>query len=101
MKFSAIATLCAAPLAMAGMLHADVIPRGLQGRTDHKGESKAIEVGGNAAVHIVSTTTIIIIWVNNGGGAPTSTVSPTQGAPAATHTVSTMNEAWEAILTIR
>lgn len=84
MRFTTIATLCAAPMALAGMLEAQVLPR-LSRRTNHP-----IEVVKNikaAETHGGTATTIIIIWVNQGANAPTSTVNPTGVAPAATHTV--------------
>lgn len=87
MRYSAVAALCAAPLALAGMLQAEVIPRGLQAREKQGGG------GGKEAVQLVSTTTIIIVWVNPGGGAPTSQVHPTQAQPAATHTVRHFSQA--------
>lgn len=82
MRFSAIASLCAAPLALAGVLEADIIPRsGLRRGQQVKPIHAVNAVGGSA-------TTIVIIWVNQGAGAPTQTMNPTQVAPAATHTVS-------------
>lgn len=85
MRFSAITALCVAPMALAGMLQAQVLPRGgLAKRGSHPvqvvKEVKAAETHGTA-------TTIVIIWVNQGANAPTSTVNPTGVAPAATHTV--------------
>lgn len=88
MRFSAIAALCTAPLALAGVLEADVVPRGLLRRGGHPGGvEKSIKQA--QAVNVVggSATTIIVIWVNTGAGAPTQTMNPTQVAPAATHTV--------------
>jgi hypothetical protein len=119
MRFSAVAALCAAPLALAGTLQADLIARGAvgveagvsvessvtesQGEKDSKSQSNGNNRndGGNLAVESqsgASITEIIIIWVNNGGGAPTSTVqaqSTIAGAAAppgsqATHTVSSV-----------
>jgi len=82
MKFSAIATLLTAPLALAGVLEAEVVPRsGLRRGQQIKQVQAAQPVGGSA-------TTVIIIWVNQGAAAPTQTIHPTQVAPAATHTVS-------------
>jgi len=93
MKFSAITALCVAPLAMAGVLQADLVPReadGLEVRTPgyYKGSKS-----GNHIVIEQSTTVneVIIIWVNEGGGAATSTVTNTVtvtgAAAAATHSV--------------
>jgi len=82
MRFSAIAALCTAPLALAGVLEAEVVPRsGLRRGQPAKQVHAVNAVGGSA-------TTIIIVWVNQGAGAPTQTMNPTQVAPAATHTVS-------------
>jgi plastocyanin len=88
MRFSAVVALCAAPLALAGTLQADLIARGA-------GHEDGANGGGNLVVESTSITEVIIIWVNNGGGAPTSTVqaqSTIAGAAAppgsqATHTV--------------
>lgn len=116
MRFSAVAALCAAPLALAGTLQADLVARGAvslesglsveSSSTESQGEdrskSKSYGGNGNSGDNVVesqsetSITEIIIIWVNNGGGVPTSTVqaqSTIAGAPAppgsqATHTVS-------------
>jgi len=68
MRFSAVAALCAAPLALAGTLQADLAARGV-----------GIEEGlnsGNVVLQSSSITEVIIIWVNNGGGSPTTTVQP-------------------------
>lgn len=83
MKFSAIAALLTAPLALAGVvLEAEVLPRsGLRRGQPAKQVHAVNAVGGSA-------TTIIIVWVNQGAGAPTQTINPTQVAPAQTHTVS-------------
>ncbi len=101
MRFSAIAALCAAPLALAGALQAEIVARGAldlrtEGSDSGKKDSKGNDNGGNNAVNVIqpdaSVTEIIIIWVNNGGGAATQTVGTTMstsgGAAAATHTVS-------------
>jgi len=104
MRFSAIAALCASPLALASVLEAEVLPRGgLSRRTSHEVNSghpvevvkevapghpvEVVKQVQGGSVH-VSATTIVIIWVNQGAGAPTETLNPTQAAPAATHTVS-------------
>lgn len=90
MRFSAVAALCAAPLALAGVLEAEVIPRRSLSRRD--GHAKVAEpVKVVKEVHGANThataTTIVIIWVNQGGGAATQTHNPTQVAPQQTHTV--------------
>ncbi len=106
MRFSAITALCAAPLALAGTLQADLVARGavdseLTVRTEHgevsKGESiknqgKGNNNNGQLLVSNTQITEVIIIWVNNGGNAQTQTVgttAPVAAAPAAiaTHTV--------------
>ena len=105
MRFSAITALCAAPLALAGTLQADLAARGAvglearipgQAASAEKGkDSKGNSDSGKDILITQSTTVneVIIIWVNNGGGAATSTVTDTVtvtagGAAAATHTVS-------------
>jgi len=89
MRFSAVAALCAAPLALAGSLQADLVARGAIEASVDSGNNLAVEVAGSTSV-----TEVIIIWVNNGGGAPTSTLQAqstfANAAPpgsAATHTV--------------
>jgi hypothetical protein len=99
MRFSAITALCAAPLALAGTLQADLVARGVDlearvpgGMKDDMGKDSG---SGNNVVIEQSTSIdeVIIIWVNNGGGAATSTVTDTvtvtSGGTAATHSVST------------
>lgn len=95
MKWSALASVCLAPLALAGMLNTELLHReaqdvneALEARSkDHK-TSKV-----NADLIHVESTEIIIIWVNNGGGAATSTLnaamstSASAAAAAATHQV--------------
>ena len=100
MRFSAITALCAAPLALAGTLQADLAARGAVGLearipSDTKGKDSKGDNSGNNILITQSTTVneVIIIWVNNGGGAATSTVTDTVtvtagGAAAATHSVS-------------
>jgi plastocyanin len=115
MRFSAVAALCAAPLALAGTLQQDLVARGAvsveagvsvessesQGNKDSKSQSNGHNrnSGDNVVVESqsgASITEVIIIWVNNGGGLPTSTVqaqSTIAGAAAppgsqATHQVS-------------
>jgi hypothetical protein len=92
MRFSAVAALCAAPLALAGTLQADLVARGVgieaEGVSVESNESRGKENsknlsnkgdsrnGGGNLVVSNSITEIIIIWVNNGGGAPTTTIQP-------------------------
>jgi plastocyanin len=111
MRFSAITALCAAPLALAGTLQADLAARGAVGlearvpgqetpakrgkdsKSDNKGDSGNILIEQSTTVNEV-----IIIWVNNGGGAATSTVTDTvtvtSGATAATHSVRKVIQIW-------
>jgi len=112
MRFSAVTALCAAPLALAGSLQADLVGRGVVnvetdisvGGGDGKGNdnSKSNNSGnsGNSG-NVLSITQsssvdeVIIIWVNEGGGAATSTVTNTvtvtagsgTSLAAATHSV--------------
>jgi hypothetical protein len=108
MRFAAVAALCAAPLALAGALQAEIVPRGAldlrtTGSDSGKGsgdsgkkDSQGNYNGGSNVVNVIqadaSVTEIIVIWVNNGGGAATQTVGTTiatsGAAAAATHTVS-------------
>jgi plastocyanin len=112
MRFSAITAMCAAPLALAGTLQADLFARGAVGsevglsvdteigssgnsKSSSNSNSKSSNNNGGNNVIIQEDTTInevIIIWVNNGGGQATTTVTSTTtvaGAAAviATHTV--------------
>ncbi|CZS90573.1 uncharacterized protein RAG0_01606 [Rhynchosporium agropyri] len=105
MRFSAITALCATPLALAGSLHADLVPRravdsDLSVRTNH-GEAQAAPAKVEAPKQIVheggsaggkaQVTEVIIIWINAGNNAQTQTVTSTMAlappAAVATHTV--------------
>ena len=107
--------MCAAPLALAGTLQADLVARGaveLEPRVPgqemaEKGNSKDMysksDYKGSNENNILieqSTTVneVVIIWVNNGGGAATSTVTDTvtvtSGGAAATHSVSKTFQIW-------
>ncbi|PSS27198.1 hypothetical protein M430DRAFT_130471 [Amorphotheca resinae ATCC 22711] len=93
MRFSAVATLCAAPLALAGTLQADLVERGAVEL--ETGISISNGKGGNSKSSGSSVDEIIVIWVNEGGGAATSTVTNTvtvtdasgTSAAKATHSV--------------
>ncbi|KAL2073157.1 hypothetical protein VTL71DRAFT_10481 [Oculimacula yallundae] len=111
MRFSVITALCAAPLALAGSLQAELVSRGsvdseLNVRTEHLGGPKAepakvVVEGPGKAKEIVqaapggkaaSVTEVIIIWINAGNNAETKTVTSTVAglappAAVATHTV--------------
>lgn len=85
MKWSVLATIFAAPLALAGALQADLVVR-----TDEKGD---MQLGyGNESGSSIIVEEVVIIWVCRGGGSETttmntmSTVANAQSA-AATHTV--------------
>jgi hypothetical protein len=105
--------MCAAPLALAGTLQADLFARGAVGSeaglsvdtgigssgngksSDNSKSSNNNNNGGNNVIIQEDTTIneVIIIWVNNGGGQATTTVTSTTtvaGAASvvATHTVS-------------
>lgn len=102
MKFSTIATLCVAPLAMAGSLEVGLERRNeiivestesTTGNSNGKFSKTSNSKGNSNAAAAGSSTEVIIIWVNNGGGAPTSTVNApaataAAAAAAATHSVS-------------
>lgn len=102
MRFSTALSVCAAPLALASSLQAELFKRGAVdvevatggGQSNSKNNNNnnngnSIEVAQSST----SVTEVIIIWVNNGGNSATSTVNPPQalgttaGAAAATHTV--------------
>jgi len=105
MKFSGIAALCTAPLALAGTLQAGL---NLAERGEIAVASQQTEVSSNSnsnsnsnsknnnnsnsnSVTEVSETEIIIIWANDGGNSATTTMaaamSTTAGATVATHSV--------------
>jgi len=108
MRFSAITALCAAPLALAGSLQADLVARGavdseLTVRTNVEANSPKAEApakveapkqiihqGGSPAGN-AQVTEVIIIWINAGNNAQTQTVTSTMNlappAAVATHTV--------------
>jgi hypothetical protein len=115
MRFSTITALCAAPLALAGTLQADLAARGAVGvevsassqditksssNKDSNKDSNQDNKGSNSGSNVIEESTtideVIIIWVNEGGGAATSTVTNTvtvtadgtSGTAAATHSVS-------------
>lgn len=98
MRFSAIATLAAAPLALANSLQSDLSARGLVDRqvdvTVEQGDASTLSSLASQGISVASgsATEIILIWVNNGGGAPTQTINAMSSvagasASAATHNV--------------
>jgi hypothetical protein len=83
MKWSAVSALFAAPLALAGTLQADLVPR-----TDGK-EMMGDKGYGMGQTEVV-VEEIVLVWSCNGGGESTKTmnhVSTMAGAAMATHTV--------------
>lgn len=89
MKWSAVAALCAAPLALAGTIQADIVPREkVEVDSGISGGSKGYSGSSGSSETVVEE--VIIIWVNNGGGSATQTMGSTMSlasAAAATHTV--------------
>jgi hypothetical protein len=93
MRFSAVLSLCAAPLALAGTLQQDLVARGVSGlevarseskseRSDKSNGIKSDSSKGSSGENVVlvqqsQINEVIIIWVNNGGGAATQTVTDT------------------------
>lgn len=96
MRFSTIAALCAAPLALAGTLQADLAARGAVGLEARIADKDLMMDSSSVNIEqSVSVEDVLIIWVNNGGGAATSTVTDTvtvtSGGTSATHSVSLTN----------
>ena len=97
MKWSALATLFAAPLALAGALQADVVAR-----TNHKGSKGDKDVtygdgnGNGSGGTTIIVEEVVVVWVCNGGGSTTTTVNSVDSATntigsvgsVATHSVS-------------
>lgn len=95
MKWSTVtAALCALPLALGGVIEAEVVARGSHGNHQNNGAAanKKQATSGEATV-------VVVLWVNVGGGAATQKIAepvtvvvnaadPAAVAPAATHTVS-------------
>lgn len=61
--------MCAAPLALASSLQADLVARGAL-----NAEKRNTVIVQESGAGDSSTTEVIIVWVNQGGGAPTSTL---------------------------
>jgi hypothetical protein len=87
MKWSALATLFAAPLALAGALQADVVARtssmGSKGDMDM---SYSDSSSGGGTTIIVEE--VVLIWVCMGGGSKTTTMN---SMSSVTNTKSTMS----------
>lgn len=98
MKWSALATLLAAPLALAGALQADVVAR-----TDRKGDMGPSYGDGYNSGTTIIVEEVVLIWVCKGGESTTSTVNSvdsvtnTMGS-VATHTVSSRSSPYVSIL---
>ena len=97
MKFSCVATaLCALPLALGGVLQAEVIRRTNHGSEGHTNGHNAVH-GNTGETSGGMATVVVVLWVNNGGGAETQKMNEPVtvtvdhankvAAPAATHTV--------------
>jgi hypothetical protein len=91
MKWSAVSTLLAAPLALAGSLQADVIARneGKEMRGNMERGKNKYGYGSSGQTEVI-VEQVVLIWSCNGGGQSTKTVNEmsTMGsAPMATHTV--------------
>ncbi|PQE26350.1 Cupredoxin protein [Rutstroemia sp. NJR-2017a BBW] len=93
MRSSVIASLCAAPLVLAGSIQHDLAGRGMV--SPELAERSAVLVERETVIVQAKNEDVIIIWTNNGGGAATQTVTETKtvtaaggvAAAAATHTV--------------
>lgn len=93
MKSSVIASLCAAPLVLAGSIQHDLAGRGMF--SPEFAERSAELVERETIIVQAKSEDVIIIWTNNGGGAATQTVTETKtvtaaggvAVAAATHTV--------------
>jgi len=98
MKWSALATLLAAPLALAGALQADVVAR-----TNSKSDMDTSYGDGYNSGTTIIVEEVVLIWVCKGGGSTTSTVNSvdsvtnTMGS-VATHTVSSRSSSYVSIL---
>ena len=99
MKWSALAAgLCALPLALGGVLQAEIMARG----DHHNGNNHNGVAANKKQATSGEATVVLILWVNVGGGAATQKMNEpvtvvvnvadaASAAPAATHSVSTLN----------
>jgi len=93
MRYSAFTAVCAAPMALAGFLQADLAARGvvapevrssrLAARDAPKAPAKGSDVKDSSNSNTIDITQsvnaeVIVIWVNEGAGATTSTVTQTK-----------------------
>ncbi len=90
MKWSALATLFAAPLALAGALQADVVAKTEKNYDSGMDMSSSSGYGGETTVIVEE---VVLIWVCQGGGEKTTAINAMSSmtsamSPAATHTVS-------------
>jgi hypothetical protein len=86
MKWSALATLFAAPLALAGALQADVIARTDKGP---KGDLDMTYGDGYSGGTTVIVEEVVLIWVCMGGGSKTTTMNSMDAVTSAQSTMST------------
>jgi hypothetical protein len=91
MKWSALATLFATPLALAGAIQADVVAR--TEINGYKGDMDMSYGGGSGSGNTVIVEEVVLIWVCMGGGTKTTTMNSmasvsSANAAASTHTVS-------------
>jgi hypothetical protein len=86
MKWSALATLFAAPLALAGALQADVVAR-----TDKvsKGDTDITYGDGYGGGTTVIVEEVVLIWVCMGGGSKTTTKNSMDTVTSAQNAIST------------
>jgi plastocyanin len=87
MRFSVITAVCAAPLALAGSLEANLAARGAVEVVEVNSNSNQIQNGNtrlnknnnnnpaNFVLQNVQSTEVIIIWANAGAGAATTTIN--------------------------
>jgi len=97
MKWSALASLFAAPLVLAGALQADVVAR--TDSKDSKDMSYGESYGSGSSTIIVEE--VVLIWVCMGGGSSTTvmnSVTNTMGSTMSTHTVSSLSSPYASIL---
>jgi hypothetical protein len=94
MKWSTLATLFAAPMALAGALQADVVAR-TNKRYEHVDTSygDGYGSGSSGSTTVVVVEEVVLIWVCMGGGSKTTTVNSVDSvtntmSSIATHTVS-------------
>jgi hypothetical protein len=86
MKWSALATLFAAPLALAGALQADVVARtDSKGSTDMDMTYKDGYSGGTTVI----VEEVVLVWIFMGGASKTTTMNAMTSVTSAKSTMST------------